>query len=149
MLHLRGVWALYDNQSVLLPTNITDSDDIGDDAGGAILPESISIGRIDELLAQMRFHEVPKRAAFSIPLQLAPEFTIGVKGSVAVSPPMSNIFRLAEFPCMDTSRYGLITEQKKGAYRYFAETDAGMEVVESRTSYVDEVRVRTRCSAKR
>ncbi|TBU42797.1 ku70-like protein [Dichomitus squalens] len=100
--------------SVLLPTNITDSDDIGDNDGSSILPESISIGRIDELLAQMRFHEVPKRAAFSVPFQLAPDFVIGVKG------------------------YGLITEQKKGAYRYFAETDAGVEVVESRTSYVDE-----------
>ncbi|TBU27758.1 ku70-like protein [Dichomitus squalens] len=100
--------------SVLLPTNITDSNDIGDHDGSSILPESISIGRIDELLAQMRFHEVPKRAAFSIPFQLAPDFVIGVKG------------------------YGLITEQKKGAYRYFAEIDAGVEVVESRTSYVDE-----------
>ena len=80
LLFIYAASGYYDNQSVLLPTNITDSDDIGDDAGGAILPESISIGRIDELLAQMRFHEVPKRALFSVPFALAPDFTIGVKG---------------------------------------------------------------------
>ena len=67
-------------QSVLLATNISDSDDIGEDGDAPILPESISIGRIDELLAQMRFHEVPKRAAFSVPFTLAPDFVIGVKG---------------------------------------------------------------------
>lgn len=37
------------------------------------------------------------------------------------------------------SRYGLITEQKKGAYRYFADLGSKMEVVASRTAYVDEV----------
>ena len=45
-----------------------------------MLPESISIGRIEELLQQMRFHEVPKRSLFSIPFTLAPGFVIGVKG---------------------------------------------------------------------
>ncbi|RDX46256.1 ku70-like protein [Lentinus brumalis] len=100
--------------SVLLATNLTDSDEPGED--GQILPESISIGQIDELLAQMRFHEVPKRALFSVPFTLAPDFTIGVKG------------------------YGLITEQKKGAYRYFADLGDRMEVVNSRTAYVDEER---------
>ena len=39
-----------------------------------------------------------------------------------------------------TSRYGLIIEQKKGAYRYFADVDGKMDAVASRTSYVDEVR---------
>ncbi|EIW57977.1 ku70-like protein [Trametes versicolor FP-101664 SS1] len=102
--------------SVLLPTNLTDLDDISDGDPGSILPESISITRVEELLAQMRFHEVPKRALFSVPLTLAPGFMIGVKG------------------------YGLITEQKKGAYRYFADLGDRMEPVTSRAAYVDEDR---------
>ena len=53
-------------------------DDEPEDNG--ILPESISIGRIDDLLAQMRFHEVPKRAIFNIPFELAKGFAIGIKG---------------------------------------------------------------------
>jgi len=44
------------------------------------LPESISIAKIEDLLAQMRFHEVPKRAHFTVPFQLAPGLAIGVKG---------------------------------------------------------------------
>lgn len=63
----------------------------------------------------MRFHEVPKRALFSIPFQLADGFTIGIKG------------------------YGLVTEQRKGAYRYFADLGDRMEVVEPKTLYVDNV----------
>ncbi|TCD61340.1 ATP-dependent DNA helicase II subunit 1, partial [Steccherinum ochraceum] len=96
--------------SVLLPNNL--SDDEGDPS---VLPESISISRIDDLLAQMRFHEVPKRAIFSLPLELASEFVIGVKG------------------------YGLVTEQKKGSYRYFIDLGDRMEVVESKTTYLDNV----------
>ncbi|KAI0656449.1 ku70-like protein [Cubamyces menziesii] len=102
--------------SVLLPTSTTDLDSITDEDSASILPESISISRVDELLAQMRFHEVPKRALFSVPLTLAPGFVIGVKG------------------------YGLITEQKKGAYRYFADLGDRVEPVTSRTAYVDEER---------
>ncbi|CDO75109.1 hypothetical protein BN946_scf185010.g34 [Trametes cinnabarina] len=102
--------------SVLLPTNITDLDEITDYGPAPMLPESISITRVEELLAQMRFHEVPKRALFSVPFTFAPGFTIGVKG------------------------YGLITEQKKGAYRYFADLGDRVEPVVSRTAYVDEVR---------
>ncbi|KAI0353683.1 ku70-like protein [Trametes cingulata] len=102
--------------SVLLPTNITDLDEISDEGPAPILPESISITRVEELLAQMRFHEVPKRALFSVPFTLAPDFVIGVKG------------------------YGLITEQKKGSYRYFADLGDRMEPVTSRTAYVDEDR---------
>ncbi|KAI0667937.1 ku70-like protein [Trametes maxima] len=101
---------------VLLPTNITDLDEFTDDGPAPILPESISITRVDELLSQMRFHEVPKRALFSVPFTLAPGFVIGVKG------------------------YGLITEQKKGAYKYFADLGDRMEPVTSRTAYVDEER---------
>ncbi|KAJ7637214.1 SPOC like C-terminal domain-containing protein [Mycena rosella] len=101
--------------SVLLPNNLVDEDDIDED-DPSVLPESISISRIEDLLAQMRFHEVPKRALFSIPFELADGFTIGVKG------------------------YGLVTEQKKGAYKYFVDLGERMEVATVRTTYVDEVR---------
>ncbi|KAF8149083.1 SPOC like C-terminal domain-containing protein [Crassisporium funariophilum] len=100
--------------SVLLPTNLGDEDELQGDS--SVLPESISISRIEDLLSQMRFHEVPKRAQFSIPLQLAKDFTIGVKG------------------------YGLVTEQKKGAYKYFVDLGDRMEVATVRTTYVDEDR---------
>lgn len=63
---------------MLLPTNVVKSDD----AEGNVLPESISIARVDDLLEQMRIREVPKRAQFSVPFQLAKDFTIGVKGCV-------------------------------------------------------------------
>ena len=66
-------------QSVLLPNNLVDEDDV-DPSDPSVLPESISITRIDDLLAQMRFHEVPKRASFSVPFELAKGFTIGIKG---------------------------------------------------------------------
>ncbi|KAI0294877.1 SPOC like C-terminal domain-containing protein [Multifurca ochricompacta] len=81
-----------------------------------LLPVSLSISRIDDLLEQMRFHEVPKRALFNIPFELAPDLVIGIKG------------------------YGLVTEQKKGAYKYFVDLGDKMEVVESITTHVDEER---------
>ncbi|KAG6917848.1 hypothetical protein DXG01_000753 [Tephrocybe rancida] len=102
--------------SVLLPTNLTDDDEDVDTSDPSVLPESISISRIEDLLAQMRFHEVPKRAQFSVPFKLGEGLTIGVKG------------------------YGLITEQKKGAYKYFVDLGDRMEVATSRTVYVDEAR---------
>ncbi|KAJ7432310.1 SPOC like C-terminal domain-containing protein [Mycena galericulata] len=101
--------------SVLLPNNLVDEEDVDPD-DPSVLPESISISRIEDLLAQMRFHEVPKRAQFSIPFQLANGFSIGVKG------------------------YGLVTEQKKGAYKYFVDLGERMEVATVRTVYVDEDR---------
>ncbi len=61
----------------VLPNGTADGEE---DEESSTLPESISITRIDDLLAQMRFHEVPKRALFSIPFELAPGLTIGVKG---------------------------------------------------------------------
>jgi len=64
-------------QSVL-PSNVVGNEQ--EDSG--MLPDSISITRMDDLLEQMRFHEQPKRALFSIPLELGKGFTIGVKGSV-------------------------------------------------------------------
>ncbi|PCH42686.1 ku70-like protein [Wolfiporia cocos MD-104 SS10] len=85
-------------------------------ADGAPLPDYMSITRIDELLSEMRFHEVPKRALFSVPMQLAEGFVIGVKG------------------------YGMITERKKGSYKYFADLGDRMEVVQSKTKYIDEER---------
>jgi ATP-dependent DNA helicase 2 subunit 1 len=48
----------------------------------SLLPQSISITRIEELLDQMRIKEIPKRTLFRIPFHLAEEFTIGVKGYV-------------------------------------------------------------------
>ncbi len=36
-------------------------------------------------------------------------------------------------------RYGLVTEQKKGSYKYFVDLGDRMEVSASRTVYVDEV----------
>ncbi|KAG1842502.1 SPOC like C-terminal domain-containing protein [Suillus subalutaceus] len=95
--------------SVLLPNVLNEEDE---DTG--ILPESISITRIDDLLSQMRFHESPKRAIFSIPFQLADGFVISIKG------------------------YGLVTEQRKGTYKYFVDLGDRMEVANSRTVYVDE-----------
>lgn len=95
--------------SVLLSNVLNDEDE---DTG--VLPESISITRIDDLLSQMRFHEVPKRAIFSIPFQLADGFVISIKG------------------------YGLVTEQRKGTYKYFVDLGNRMEVANSRTVYVDE-----------
>ncbi|KAI0763322.1 ku70-like protein [Trametes elegans] len=100
--------------SVLLTKNMTEQDEAGEDGAPNVPEESVSITRMEELLAQLRFHEVPKRALFSVPFTLAPGFVIGVKG------------------------YGLITEQKKGAYRYFADLGDRMEPVTSRASYVDE-----------
>ncbi|RXW22186.1 hypothetical protein EST38_g3662 [Candolleomyces aberdarensis] len=99
--------------SVLLPTNLDEDDSEGD---STILPESISISKIEDLLAQMRFHEVPKRALFSAPFKLGDGFTIGVKG------------------------YGLVTEQKKGSYQYFVDLGDRMEVAKSKTVYVDQDR---------
>jgi ATP-dependent DNA helicase 2 subunit 1 len=61
---------------VLVQTDMSEDED----SPSGFLPESVSITRIDDLLAQMRFHEVPKRALFSIPFHLAEGFTIGVKG---------------------------------------------------------------------
>ncbi|KAN0092527.1 SPOC like C-terminal domain containing protein [Tylopilus felleus] len=98
--------------SSVLPSNTLGED--GDEEDSGMLPTSISITRIDDLLAQMRFHEVPKRALFSIPFELGKGFAIGVKG------------------------YGLITEQKKGSYKYFIDLGDHMEVANSRTVYLDE-----------
>lgn len=50
-------------QDVLLPTRVDEADQEEEDG---VLPSSLSITRIDELLEQMRIYEVPKRAHFSI-----------------------------------------------------------------------------------
>ncbi|KAF9262489.1 Ku DNA-binding complex, Ku70 subunit [Marasmius fiardii PR-910] len=100
--------------SVLQPTSL--ADDENDIDNPSVLPESISISRIEDLLAQMRFHEVPKRAQFSIPFELGKDFTIGIKG------------------------YGLVTQQTKGAYKYFMDLGDRMEEVVVRTDNFDEDR---------
>ena len=71
---------LTENQSVLPTDTFTE-----DKNNTSLLPQSISITRIEELLEQMRIKEVPKRSLFSIPLHLAEGFTIGVKGYVPLS----------------------------------------------------------------
>ncbi|KAH9481902.1 ATP-dependent DNA helicase II subunit 1 [Psilocybe cubensis] len=98
--------------SVLLPTDLEDDEGLQKD--DSLLPDSISISRIEDLLSQMRLHEVPKRAQFSIPFHLAKGFTIGIKG------------------------YGLVTEQKKGSYKYFADVDNELKPAISRTIYTAE-----------
>ncbi|KZV77298.1 Ku DNA-binding complex, Ku70 subunit [Peniophora sp. CONT] len=97
---------------VLLPTRVDEADE--EDEGDGVLPPSLSITRINDLLEQMRIYEVPKRAHFSVNFQLGEGFVIGVKG------------------------YGLVTEQKKGTYKYFADMGDRMEVIDTRTAYVDE-----------
>ncbi|KAJ8077604.1 ATP-dependent DNA helicase II subunit 1 [Marasmius tenuissimus] len=99
---------------VLQPTSLAEDEDDIDNP--SVLPESISISRIEDLLAQMRFHEVPKRAQFSIPFELGKNFTIGVKG------------------------YGLVTQQTKGTYKYFVDLGDRMEVAVVKTKQVDEDR---------
>lgn len=66
---------------MLLPNNLVDEDDVDPD-DPSVLRESIFTSRIEDLLAHMRFHEVPKRAQFSIPFELAKGLTLGVKGFV-------------------------------------------------------------------
>lgn len=61
-----------------------------DEDSTSLLPESISITRIEELLEQMRIKEVPKRTLFSIPFHLAEGFTIGVGGYVLFLPLVGN-----------------------------------------------------------
>ncbi|KAF5327610.1 hypothetical protein D9619_005038 [Psilocybe cf. subviscida] len=101
-------------RSVLLPNNVEEEEDLQE--GASVLPESISISRIEDLLSQMRFREVPKRALFSVPFQLADGFTIGIKG------------------------YGLVTEQKIGAYKHFYDLGDRMEVASSVPETMDEDR---------
>lgn len=74
-------WSLnhpWDVEDVLVPTNLLEEEELSENA--SVLPESISISRVEDLLSQMRIHEVPKRTLFNVPLQLAEGFTIGVKG---------------------------------------------------------------------
>ncbi|KDQ58968.1 hypothetical protein JAAARDRAFT_33696 [Jaapia argillacea MUCL 33604] len=95
---------------ILLPSSSLEEQDDEE----STLPSSLSITRIEDLISQMRIYEVPKRALFSLGLKLADGFVLGVKG------------------------YGLVTEQKKGAYKYFVDLGDRMEVAESKAAYVDE-----------
>lgn len=62
----------------MLQDNVFVNDDDDDDESG--LKKSISISRIEDLLDQMKFREVAKRALFNIPFELSKGFTFGVKG---------------------------------------------------------------------
>ncbi|KAJ3811893.1 SPOC like C-terminal domain-containing protein [Lentinula aff. lateritia] len=99
--------------SSVLQTNAF-ADDV--DSDPFILNQSISISRIEDLLSQMRFREVAKRALFNIPFALAKGLTIGVKG------------------------YGLVTEQKKGEYKYFVDLGDRLEAAMVKTGQLDEDR---------
>lgn len=45
------------------------------------------------------------------------------------------------FISINLARYGLVTEQKKGNYKYFIDTGDHLEAVEPKTLYVDKVRL--------
>jgi len=92
------------DQSVLLPTNLGDDDELQEDS--SVLPESISISRIEDLLSQMRFHEVPKRSLFSVPFKLGDGFTIGIKGCTSV-------FILSLLPIFLQFTAGMVWSQNK------------------------------------
>lgn len=128
---------------MLLPSSLPSADlDLeADDGDGDVLPPELSITRITDLLAQMRFREAPKRALFGVPFELAGGFVVGVRGCVAFCAIYCAFgVGLLVGRCADAEgRYGLVTEQKKGAYAYFVDTGERMEAVKSRTVYVDEV----------
>ncbi|KAH7312787.1 Ku DNA-binding complex, Ku70 subunit [Rhizoctonia solani] len=70
--------------------------------------------KFDTLLNDMRMHEATKRTLFNITLQFADSLAIGVKA------------------------YGLVTEQRKGSYRYFSNMGKSMEEAFPKTVYIDE-----------
>ncbi|KAJ3980222.1 hypothetical protein F5890DRAFT_1420042, partial [Lentinula detonsa] len=84
------------------------------------LAESISVSRIEDLLSQMKFRESTERALFNIPFELSQGFAIGVKGSAH----QSCHFVFSEHRWS----YGLVTEQKKGGYKYFVDLGDRLEV---------------------
>ncbi|CAE6425067.1 unnamed protein product [Rhizoctonia solani] len=69
---------------------------------------------MQKLLDNMRMNEAIKRTLFNIPMQFGEGLTIGVKA------------------------YGLVTEQRKGSYRYFSNMGKSMEEAFPKTVYVDE-----------
>ncbi|CEL55936.1 ATP-dependent DNA helicase II subunit 1 OS=Aspergillus oryzae (strain ATCC 42149 / RIB 40) GN=ku70 PE=3 SV=1 [Rhizoctonia solani AG-1 IB] len=83
-------------------------DELGDDV-------TINVHEtFDKLLTDMRLHEATTRTLFNIPMQLGDGLVIGVKA------------------------YGLVTEQRKGTYKYFANMGKSMEEVFPKTVYFDE-----------
>ncbi|KAF9507144.1 hypothetical protein BS47DRAFT_1398864 [Hydnum rufescens UP504] len=87
-------------------------------SGGAeedeISPFSDVCEGFDQVIAEMKIREMPKRSVWSIPLNIADNFVIGVKG------------------------YGLVTEQRKPNYRWmYTQGETGAEVA-PRTVYFDE-----------
>lgn len=88
----------------------------------------------EQVIAEMRIREMPKRAMWSIPMEIAEGFTIGVKGS-AKSPTV--IMTLPQLILMHS--YGLVTEHKKPHYKYMSASGANTEEVVSKTVYYDKV----------
>ena len=64
-----------------------EAEETGNDDG--LLPDSFSISRVDDLLMQMKFREMPKRTLFSIPFEIGDGFVIGVKGYVEFIHPLT------------------------------------------------------------
>ncbi|KAH8828524.1 SPOC like C-terminal domain-containing protein [Flagelloscypha sp. PMI_526] len=100
-------------KDVLSPNQFVDEEGV-EATGNSELAASLSITKIDNLLEQMQFREVPKRAHFSIPFELGKDFTIGVKG------------------------YGLVTEQKKASYKFFHDRGDKMLMASSDTRFLDD-----------
>ncbi|KDN49861.1 hypothetical protein RSAG8_01926, partial [Rhizoctonia solani AG-8 WAC10335] len=69
---------------------------------------------MQKLLTSIRMNEATKRTLFNIPMEFGEGLTIGVKA------------------------YGLVTEKRKGSYRYFSNMGKSIEEAFPRTIYVDE-----------
>ena len=82
----------------------------------------------------MRVYEVPKRTQFSINFQV---LSAAITEERVV---LTMHTQLGEGFVIGVKGYGLVTEQKKGLYRYFADLGDMMEVVDTRTAFMDEVR---------
>lgn len=96
--------------------------------------------------ASMRYRSVPCSAYLSSSPKASPSASRGKCFCPPRQTPALSQFNMylttPFFPFADflADSYGLITEQRKGAYRYFADLGDRMEVATSRTSYVDEAR---------
>lgn len=64
---------IYSINKHILPREDFDEDSVDE-------PRPDIITEMESLVQEMRIRELPKRAVFSIPLHLAEDFTIGIKG---------------------------------------------------------------------
>jgi ATP-dependent DNA helicase 2 subunit 1 len=106
-------------------------------AGGndedTVLSDDVCEG-FEQVIAEMRIREMPKRAMWSVPMEVADGLTIGVKGSAKSAKVTVTLSRLIVI-----CRYGLVTEQKKPHYKYMSASGATTEEVVSKTVYYDKV----------